>query len=173
MTSSNDEEHFFSVITSPNSDVSKCWYLDSKATQHMTPQRGWFTLYKEVPKGKTVNLGDDSKIERIGVGNVSLKMSDGAQKKIHYVWYVLALAKSILSISKITNAGIFAQFDSKVCVLNNEEGVTIAKGVRDGNLYKLCAAVTEVVLATTDAENSDLVLGIIDLDKQIHVPLRY
>ncbi|GLJ39906.1 hypothetical protein SUGI_0816070 [Cryptomeria japonica] len=171
MTSSNDEEKLFSVITSPNLDVSKCWYLDSGATQHMAPQIGWFTSYKEVTKGKIVNFGDDSKIEMIGVGNVSLKMLDGAQKQIQDVWYVPALAKSLLSVSKITNTEIFAQFDSKVCVLKNEEGVTIAKGVRDGNLYKLCAVVLEVVLTTTDTKKLDSVLS--DLDMQMHVPLRY
>lgn len=40
-----------------------------------------------------------------------------------------------LSVSKITDAGIFVQFDKKVCVLKDPEGVTIAKGIRDDNLY--------------------------------------
>ncbi|KAH9295618.1 hypothetical protein KI387_039206, partial [Taxus chinensis] len=137
------------------SNVSK---NDSGATQHMTPERSWFMAYTEAPKSKTVNLGDDSKCEMIGIGDIPLQMPDGGYKKIQNVWYVPALVKSLLSVSKITDASIIAQFDSKECVLKDVEGVIVATGIRDGNLYKLCAAVPDVVLTTTNNEISDSVL---------------
>ncbi|KAH9296496.1 hypothetical protein KI387_040084, partial [Taxus chinensis] len=93
-----------------------------RATQHMTPERSWFMAYTEAPKSKTVNLGDDSKCEMIGIGDIPLQMPDGGYKKIQNVWYVPALVKSLLSVSKITDAGIIAQFDNKECVLKDVEG---------------------------------------------------
>jgi hypothetical protein len=129
LTSKNDQLQLFSITTSPDSNISQYWYLDSGATQHMTPERGWFTSI--VPKARIVNIGDDSKCEMMGIGNISLRMPDGAHKQIQDVRYVPALAKTILSVSKITDAAIIAQFGINECVLKDAEGVTVAKGIRD------------------------------------------
>ena len=44
MISRNDQEHLFSNATFLNSNVSKCKYLYSQTTQHMTPERGYFIV---------------------------------------------------------------------------------------------------------------------------------
>lgn len=83
--SSNDLKQLFSVTTSPNSNRSKCWHLDSGVTQHMTPERSLFTSQKVLPKARIVNFGHDSDHEMMGIGNISLKILDGAHKQIQDV----------------------------------------------------------------------------------------
>ncbi|KAJ7555184.1 hypothetical protein O6H91_05G025400 [Diphasiastrum complanatum] len=51
----------FSASTSENSN--DCWYIDSRATQHMTPHREWFTQFDDSDVNAHVKLGDNSSYE--------------------------------------------------------------------------------------------------------------
>jgi hypothetical protein len=49
------------------------WIIDSGATQHMTFEQKWFTIYKSIGPRK-VYMGDDTILEAIGKGSIKATM---------------------------------------------------------------------------------------------------
>eukprot|EP01018_Ginkgo_biloba_P035984 Gb_01844 [translate_table: standard] len=66
------------------------------------------------------------------------------------------LTKNLLPVRKIADVRMKVEFDSSMCMLKNNDGNLVAKGVRCGSLYKLCSSVGDNEHPTVDL-NSNLV----------------
>lgn len=51
-----------------NTSITSTWYLDSGATQHMTPNQNWFLTYEKLNPTRPVCMGDDTCHQAIGQG---------------------------------------------------------------------------------------------------------
>jgi hypothetical protein len=50
------------------------WYIDSKCSIHLCPQKDWFKGYKEIAS-RRIYMGDNTIMETINMGNVEVNMS--------------------------------------------------------------------------------------------------
>ncbi len=69
------------------------WCLDSKATQHMTPQRDWFRGYIPFLTQEMVYLGDNTFHKVEGHGYVGTRFFGGVIKYLQKVLYVKRLVQ--------------------------------------------------------------------------------
>jgi hypothetical protein len=99
----NNPLHLFSSITiTCNQNFQNTWYLDSKATQHMTLVKKWFNTYQILSHPCPIYIGDDSPLNVVGIGFVAIKLQIGHVIIIDEILHVL---KKLLSISQVTIQG--------------------------------------------------------------------
>ena len=115
------------------------WIVDSGATCHMCNNRNMFVELRQLQPDEKVTLGGGSSLNVAGEGTVDMDMllSDGTRRgcALNRVLYVPELAYNLVSVSRAAEAGKTAHFDDSGCEFRNEEGETIALGVRQGGLY--------------------------------------
>eukprot|EP00253_Pinus_taeda_P004037 PITA_04037 len=85
------------------------WLIDSGASFHFTPHREWFYEYEKCD-GSDVFLGDDRKDRIVGHGIVKLKLQGGGVRTLLGVLHIPALAKNLIFVSKLDDAGVKTVF---------------------------------------------------------------
>ena len=116
--------------------------IDSGASFHFTPHREWFYEYDKYDGGD-VFLGDDRKARIIGHGKVNLKLQGGRVKTLLGVLHILALARNLISVSKLDDAGVKIMFEKDACKMVRG-ALVLMQGVLIGTLYKLqCSTVID------------------------------
>jgi hypothetical protein len=90
------------------------WLIDLGASYHMTPQREWFCEYEKYDGGD-VFLGDDSTIKIMGCRRVKLLLKDGRIRTLPRVLHVPKLARSLISVSKLDDAGVDTVLGKGTC----------------------------------------------------------
>jgi hypothetical protein len=113
----------------------EAWLVDSGASFHMTPHREWFCEYERYDGGN-VFIGDDSTTKIIGRGKVKLRLIDGRIRTLPGVLHIPGLARNLIYVSKMDDAGVKTIFEKETCRMVRGEMVLL-KGVRFGTLYKL------------------------------------
>ena len=109
--------------------------IDSGASFHFTPHREWFCEYEKYDGGD-VFLGDDRKARIIGRGKVKLKLQGGRIRTLPGVLHIPALARNMISVSKMDDAGVKTVFEKDACKMVRG-ALVLMQGVRIGTLYKL------------------------------------
>eukprot|EP00253_Pinus_taeda_P026746 PITA_26746 len=113
----------------------EAWLIDSGASFHFTPHREWFCEYEKYDGGDGF-LGDDRKARIIGRRKVKLKLQGGRVRTLPGVLHIPALARDLISVSKLDDAGIKIAFEKDTCKMVRGALVLI-QGVTSGTLYKL------------------------------------
>eukprot|EP00794_Sanderia_malayensis_P002050 gene2050-biopygen1853 len=115
------------------------WWIDSGATQHMTPDRNGMHNFVKFNTPKKVQLADNSVLFSYGKGDLRLVVYDGCTKvdlKLSNVLYVPKIKKKLLSLPTITEKGAEVRFkDQSFTVIMNEEMYCI--GHKSGKMFKL------------------------------------
>jgi hypothetical protein len=111
------------------------WLIDSGASYHMTPHREWFSEYEKYDGGD-VFLGNDSIAKILGRGRVKLLLNDGRIITLYGVLHIPKLARSLISISKLSDVGVKTVIEKDTCKMVRGEMV-LMRGVCCGTLYKL------------------------------------
>jgi len=134
-----DHKQMLVAALSANDHTTYDWIVDSGATQHMTFQQEWFTMYKRIYP-RRVFMGDDTVLEAIGKGNIKATMQVGGKlthTTITQVLHVPKMKNSLISVSKLISEGFKVEFDKDGCRVNTARGVVVAQARRDKNLYLL------------------------------------
>eukprot|EP00253_Pinus_taeda_P023743 PITA_23743 len=113
----------------------EAWLIDSGASFHFTPHRKWFCEY-EKNDGGDVFLGDDRKARIIGHGKVKLKLQGGRVRTLPGVLQIPALARNLIFVSKLDDAGVKTVFEKDTCKMVRG-ALVLMRGVQIGTLYKL------------------------------------
>jgi hypothetical protein len=71
----------------------------------MNPHREWFNEYEKYDGGD-VFLGDDSTTKIIGHGRVKLLLKDGRIRTLLEFLHIPNLARSLIFVSKLDDAGV-------------------------------------------------------------------
>jgi len=79
---------------------NELWILDSRATDHMTPNLKAFENYKPITCSRNIRVANGQAIPILGQGNVCLNHSLPAQ----HVLYVPSLSTNLLSVHKLTQS---------------------------------------------------------------------
>jgi hypothetical protein len=146
-TEEGGDVYLASTGTHADHDV---WLIDSGASYHMTPHREWFSEYEKYDGGD-VFLGDDSTAKIMGCGRVKLLLKDGRIRTLPGVLHIPKLSRSLISVSKLDDAGVDTVFGKNTCKMVRGEMV-LMRGVRCGTLYKLLGS------TYTNGCNSSVVL---------------
>lgn len=141
--SSDDQVYMFTAILPESSmTTSNSWYLDSGASQHMSPIYSLFRDYHVLSTSKTILLGDNSTYQALGIGSVLLQLTTGQHFLIKDVLYVPGLAKNLLSVAQITSTGnTTITFTQDHCVINTispkSSQPMLFRIPKHGNLFSL------------------------------------
>eukprot|EP00253_Pinus_taeda_P006801 PITA_06801 len=92
----------------------EAWLTDSSASFHFTPHREWFCEYEKYDGGD-VFLGDDRKARIIVRRKLKLKVEGGRVRTLSGVLHIPALARNLISISKLDDAGVKIVFKKDTC----------------------------------------------------------
>eukprot|EP00253_Pinus_taeda_P033978 PITA_33978 len=113
----------------------EAWFIDSGASFHFTPHREWFCEYEKYDGGD-IFLGDDRKARISGHGKEKLRFQGGRARTLLGVLHIPALARNLISISRLDDVGVKTMFEKDTC--NMVQGaLVLMRGVRIGTLYKL------------------------------------
>jgi hypothetical protein len=110
-TEEGGDVYLASTSTHADRDV---WLIESGASYHMTPHREWFSEYEKYDGGD-VFLGDDSTTKILGRGRVKLLLKDGRIRTLPGVLHIPKLARSLISVSKMDDAGVDTVFGKNTC----------------------------------------------------------
>jgi hypothetical protein len=88
--------------------------IDLGVSYHMTSNREWFSEYEKYDGGD-VFLGDDSTTKILGRGRVKLLLKDGSIITLPGVLHIPKLARSLISVSKLDDAGVDTVFGKNTC----------------------------------------------------------
>ena len=81
---------------------------------HMTPHRIWLREYEEI-EGGDVLIGDDSLTNTIVRGKVCLTLKDGSRGTLPSVLHIPVLARNLISITIMSDAGVHIVFEKDTC----------------------------------------------------------
>ena len=112
-TSNEEGGDFYLASTSTHVDHD-VWLIDSGASYHMTPHREWFSEYEKYDGGD-VFLGYDSTSKIMGCGRVKSLLKDGRIRTLPGVLHIPKLARSLISISKLDDAGVDTVLGKGTC----------------------------------------------------------
>ena len=113
----------------------EAWLIDSGASFHFTPHREWFCEYENYDGGD-VFLGDDKNARIVGRRKVKLKLQGGRVITLLGVLHIPTLARNMISVSKLDDAGVKIVFEKDTCKMFRG-AVVLMQGVWIGTLYKL------------------------------------
>ena len=115
------------------------WWIDSGASQHMTPDKEEMTEYERFESSLQIKLADNSVLHAYGKGNVHLSIYDGTEKigiVLKDVLFVPKIKNKLLSLPTITDKGVDVQFKGQFCkIMLGDKMYNI--GHKHGKLYKL------------------------------------
>jgi hypothetical protein len=112
-TSTKEGGDVYLESTSTHTDRDVC-LIESSASYHMNPHREWFSKYEKYDGGD-VFLGDDSIEKILGRGRVKLLLKDGRIRTLLGVLHIPKLARSLISVSKMEDAGVDIVFGKGTC----------------------------------------------------------
>ena len=113
------------------------WWIDSGASQHMTPERKEMTNYENFKIPLKIKLADNSTVLAHGKGKVKLSVYDGTKRvnvTLHDVLYVPKIRNKLLSLPTITGKGAEVHFKGHNCkIMIKDESYIIEH--KQGKLY--------------------------------------
>jgi hypothetical protein len=74
-------------------DDVDAWFVDSRASIHMTCNKNWYTNFKETHIGAHIYLGDDRSYQIKGYRDFLVTLPNGIVRHIRNVVYVLEMKK--------------------------------------------------------------------------------
>jgi hypothetical protein len=101
----------------------------------MTPHREWFCEYEKY-EGGDVFLGDDSTTNIVGQVESDLMLKDGRSRTLPGVLHILGLERNIISVSKMSDAGVHTIFEKDSCKMVRG-AMVLMRGVWIGTLVQV------------------------------------
>jgi hypothetical protein len=91
------------------------WFVDSKASQHLTFQKEVFSTFEEFIWSHKVYFEDNNTLDVCRKYIILFNLPNGIFKCIGDVLYVSELAKNLLSISQLKEQGFKVEFKTTKC----------------------------------------------------------
>jgi hypothetical protein len=101
------------------------WYFDSGCSRHMTGVEKFLEKLKP-HSTSSVTFGDGAKGEIRGIG----RLTSSAHLKLDDLLLVRGLTANLISISQLCDQGLKVNFTKSECLVSNDKGDVLMKGVR-------------------------------------------
>jgi len=134
-----DDMGFALAIVPGLSEGQRCDLYDSGATHHMTPYRDEFTTFHQMPP-KHLTAANQGSFTADGFGDVIISVPNGdriSKIRLQSVLYTPAVGFSLVSISRIDDAGFSVTFGNQYCTIHNKVGDVIGSIAKSKNLYQV------------------------------------
>jgi hypothetical protein len=119
---------------------NELWFLDSGCSNHMVGNRNWLFDYDDTFKD-SVKLGDDSKMDVVGKGNLKLHI-EGYTQVFTNVYYLPGLKNNLLSIGQLQQKNLTVIFKNDTCkVFHEEKGLIMATHMTLNRMFVIKAPV--------------------------------
>jgi hypothetical protein len=82
------------------------WYVDSRASNHMTNHGEWFIDTKDLKTPGFVEIGNDTTHPITQISKVSLSMQDGRTKYLKDVLHVPTITKNLVFVGQMAEQGL-------------------------------------------------------------------
>ncbi|KAL5824888.1 hypothetical protein ACOSQ3_020951 [Xanthoceras sorbifolium] len=122
------EEPTLLIVHNDSVEKNNVWYLDSGASNHMCGRKEYFVNLKE-EIGGLVSLGDGSKLQVAGRGQIQIYQKDGKIRYISDVYYIPSMKSNILSLSQLLEKGDIIHMEDNQLYLRNASGQLIARPI--------------------------------------------
>ncbi|CAJ2673932.1 unnamed protein product [Trifolium pratense] len=111
--------------TSLRASSREDWYFDSGCSRHMTGIRKFLVDLKSYSTS-FVTCGNGTKGEIVGIG----ELNSNSLPKLSNVLLVKGLTANLISISQLCDQGMKVNFTKSECLVTNDEGEILMRGVR-------------------------------------------
>ncbi|CAJ2633438.1 unnamed protein product [Trifolium pratense] len=111
--------------TSLRASSREDWYFDSGCSRHMTGI-GKFLVDLKSYSTSFVTCGNGTKGEIVGIG----ELNSNSLPKLSNVLLVKGLTANLISISQLCDQGMKVNFTKSECLVTNDEGEILMRGVR-------------------------------------------
>lgn len=131
---------------------SNVWYLDNRASNHMTGDKEKFMELNEEVTG-SVKFGDGSTVKIEGKGSIIFKCKNGEKRMLKEVLYIPSLCSNIISLGQFSEEGNKVVLKGNYLWVFENQGSLLIKVKRSENrLYKLLAETekSECLLTKSD-----------------------
>ncbi|POM81699.1 Rve domain containing hypothetical protein [Phytophthora palmivora] len=118
------------------SDEERGQPVDSGASSHMASVQNKFVSMKELKTPVRITIADDTKIDAVATGTVSMKLMGGTTVSLLDVLYIPEVEGSLISVSKLAEKNVVVQFSKDKCVFRYGDA-KVMEATRCGNVYKL------------------------------------
>ena len=131
----DEERQDYAFLTCERPLMASGWFLDSGASSHMCKEQSVFTkLNKE--KVKEIITAGKKVIKSKGQGDIRLKSKEGSTIKLENTLWVPTLAKNLISIPRLTEAGYEIKFKGDIAHVMSEDALVLTAQKQDG-LFKV------------------------------------
>ena len=148
----------------PKSRLGTC--IDSGASRDYCPDRSKFSNYKAIQR--KITTADGRTLKAIGSGDLHLELPNGSGKtKIVFKNAIHApdMAFTLISISRLDEAGYSVTFNKRMCTVKKPNGKTIATIPHADGLYKI--ATTSHSKAGTTANAASIKMSISEAHRKL------
>lgn len=121
------------------------WFLDSGCSNHMSGNKEWFVQLDESFR-HLVKLGNNSKLEVIGKGNIILEFG-GSTQTVSDVFFIPELCNNLLSIGKLQDRDITIIIKHGVCKLYHPNRGCIMESMMTTN--RMFLVTTSILISTS------------------------
>ena len=119
-------KHKANSMKMSTSKPNKVWYVDSRASNHMTNHKEWFSFLEKPEQLGVVHTRDDTPHTIEHIGEVPLNHV-GQKGKLMSVLHVPTITKNLVLVGQIVDQWMQVRFMHLGCFID-EEGKVIAQG---------------------------------------------
>src|SRR5260370_6162090 len=109
-------EDAFLSLDSNSSSSSTFFIIDSGASAHMCHDQSYYSSYRKIDPPRSIYVADNSILEAVGVGDISIRTTFNRQVKSGLIKGALHLPQlhtSLLSVAQLADTGIRTISDPK------------------------------------------------------------
>jgi hypothetical protein len=128
------------------------WYVDNRASCHMTSTRQLFSSLTKQDSRVQVELSDDAKSPVGGVGTIPSQLESSSPLDFDHL-FVPGVKKNLLSISIMEDKDFAVEFKYQQVLIKPKEyspNIVQAIGVKESNLYKFQGEPIQALLHNND-----------------------
>ena len=118
------EYYLASTLSSPTSNFSDSWWINSGATEHMTGFKKTLATFKVKQFHKKVELGDGSTFDIRGVGSTNIQLDSGTLINVEETLYGPSLKNNVISVTVLEDKGYSITFSKgKVLIWSKDRSI--------------------------------------------------
>ena len=127
------------VFAATNKGIDLQWDLyDSGASHHMSPCRGDFVNFREIPM-KSLTVANSESFVATGTGDMIITTPHGEERikiQLTHILYTPAVGFTLVSIGHIDDTGFYSTFGGGQCEIRAPDGRLIGKIPKTGGVYR-------------------------------------
>ena len=157
-TCSSDYATVAQKLDVPKSRLGTC--IDSGASRDYCPDRAKFSNYKSIER--KITKADGRTLSAIGIGDLHIEIPNGSAKTktvFKNAIHAPDMAFTLISISRLDQAGYTVTFNKNMCTIMNPSGKVIGKIPHSNGLYKISGPTSPAANETVNLASNKMTIS--------------